>query len=320
MNNLSIMADIGGTNTRVALAQGLTVDPTTIERFKNKDHSGLESVLQKYLSDRPNVRPTAACAAIAGPVKDGHGTLTNLDWTVDKSLLASATGASTTSVINDLQAQGHALEHLPDDKTRLIKSGAIADSHAARLVVGVGTGFNAAAVYRTDTETLVPPAESGHTDLATPNNEMRSFALHFEQANGFCSVEDMLSGRGLSHIYSWLSNEEKDPAAIMAAHNSGTDATSSKAVGVFTRALGATCGNLALNVLPFGGIYLVGGVSLAVSPYLQEFGFNEAFCAKGRFGDFMTQFSIRVVEDDYAALTGMAALLHEIQNGPIQRA
>ena len=107
---LSIMADIGGTNTRVALAHGLTVDPSSIERFKNKNHDGLESVLRKYMSDRSDVRPTAACAAIAGPVNDGHGTLTNLNWTVDKALLASVTGATTTSVINDLQAQGHALD------------------------------------------------------------------------------------------------------------------------------------------------------------------------------------------------------------------
>lgn len=313
-SSVSIMADIGGTNTRVALATGARVDDSSIQRFKNADHSGLEDVLSKYLKSRPTVSPSAACAAIAGPVANGRGKLTNLDWDVDNALLKRVTGAETTSVINDLQAQGHALDHLPSAKTRTIEPGMAASATAAKLIVGVGTGFNAAAVFHSDSETIVPPAEAGHGDLPTPNHEMASFAKHFTDQNGFCSVEDMISGRGLGFVYQWLSGSNKSPADIMASHRDGSDLKSSQAVETFCRALGAVCGNLALNILPFGGIYLVGGVSLAVSPFLKDSGFIEAFRAKGRFTEFMAQFPIHVVEDDYAALTGMAAFLDEIQN------
>ena len=263
-NDVSIMADIGGTNTRIALATGTHVQPDSIQRFKNVEYSGLEAVLSEYLSTRPGVSPSAACAAIAGPVKNGFGTLTNLDWSVDKELLHRATSAKITSVINDLQAQGHALEHLPEGRTKTIATAQTSDAYAARLVVGVGTGFNAAAVYRTGVETLAPPAEAGHIDLPTPNTEMRAFADYFTDQNGFCSVEDMISGRGLSHIYRWLIEAEKSPADIMESHQNGSDAKASETVAIFSRALGSVCGNLALNVLPFGGIYLVGGVSLSL--------------------------------------------------------
>ena len=64
--------------------------------------------------------------------------------------------------------------------------------------------------------------------------------------------------------------------------------------------------------LPFGGVYLIGGVSRALAPYLMQLGFAEAFANKGRFGPFMAQFGVSVVEDDFAALTGCAQALIEL--------
>ena len=51
------------------------------------------------------------------------------------------------------------------------------------------------------------------------------------------------------------------------------------------------------------------GVSRAMIPYFDEFGFEAAFRDKGRFAGFMGNFGVDVVEDDFAALTGMAAHL-----------
>ena len=324
-DSLSIMADIGGTNTRVALARNLEILTDSICRYKNAEYSGLEVIFAKYLADHPDVKPDAASAAIAGPVRDGKGTLTNLDWTIDRELLRRATGATTVSVINDLQAQGHAVEHLTDDKVEHIQNGNIVDAHAARLVVGVGTGFNAAPVFRTDNMTLIPPAECGHVDLPTPYDDQKRFASDFASKNGFCSVEDALSGRGLTHIYSWIAKEagsvrRKTAPEIMSACEDNSDSLAMDTIQFFSRALGTVCGNLALSLLPFGGIYLVGGVARAVTPYLKDNGFVESFQDKGRFSEFSKQFPVYVVDDDYAALTGMAALLHELRNGPPQRA
>ena len=68
-------------------------------------------------------------------------------------------------------------------------------------------------------------------------------------------------------------------------------------------------GNLSLIHLPFGGVYLSGGVARAFKPYLDQFGFDTAFRDKGRFAGFMSNFTVHVIEDDYAALTGCAAHL-----------
>ena len=81
---------------------------------------------------------------------------------------------------------------------------------------------------------------------------------------------------------------------------------------MFTRILGTVSGNLALVHLPFGGVYLVGGVARHVAPFLEPFGFVDAFRDKGRFAGFMQNFAVTVVEDDYAALTGAAAHLRDL--------
>jgi glucokinase len=42
-------------------------------------------------------------------VRDGVVQLTNLDWRIDRSVLASVLTAENSAVLNDLQAQGHAI-------------------------------------------------------------------------------------------------------------------------------------------------------------------------------------------------------------------
>jgi glucokinase len=78
------------------------------------------------------------------------------------------------------------------------------------------------------------------------------------------------------------------------------------AVRAFARLLGTVAGDQALINLPYGGIYLIGGVTRALTPWLARFGFTEAFRDKGRFAPLMEQFSVTTVEDDYAALHGLA--------------
>ena len=79
--------------------------------------------------------------------------------------------------------------------------------------------------------------------------------------------------------------------------------------------MGTVMGDLALIHLPFGGIYLIGGMARAITPWLGPLGFAEAFRGKGRFTDFMGQFGVAVVQDDYAALTGCASHLGHLPIG-----
>lgn len=312
----ALVADLGGTNTRVALTQGSMVRTETIKRFRNAEHPDLLSVLRTYMADQ-GVVPDAACVAMAGPVRDGVGELTNLNWTVDRASVAAATGATTVAVLNDLQAQGHALDHLAPDVLQTILPGHRASDQAARLVIGVGTGMNAAAVYRLDDRTLVPPSEAGHVSLPAQNADELRLLDWIAKKHGTPGFEDVLSGRGFERVYEWLCDEAGvdaplDASGIMQAVNDGSNKLAEEAARVFIRMMGRAAGNLALVHLPFGGIYLIGGVARHFAPHLERLGFRDAFNDKGRFSDFMVQFPVHLVDDDYAALTGSAAHLMEL--------
>lgn len=313
-NKYSLVADIGGTNTRVALADGCHIVPGTIRRYSNDAYAGLEQVLTQYITDEHDVNPKAACVAVAGPVRDGRATMTNLNWTIDKDTLIRATQAETVAILNDLQAQGHALGFLDQKNIRNIIPGAQAHEHAAKLVIGVGTGFNAAPVFDTEHGRLVTPSESGHANLPLRNEADFRLSEFVGDAHGFPAIEEVLSGRGIENLYAFLGAEAGDfkrakAKDIMQACGEGTDPRAAEAARIFTQFLGTVAGNLALIQLPFGGIYLVGGVSRAFAPFLDRFEFSAAFRDKGRFAGFMDNFPVSVIEDDYAALTGSAAHL-----------
>ena len=320
-NSYNLVADIGGTNTRIALAQGETILSATVRRYRNADFTGLEPVIRRYMTDEGNVDPAGACIAVAGPVRDGRAAMTNLDWTIDTATLARATRSERVAILNDLQAQGHALGHIPAENLREVLSGAPASPDATCLVVGVGTGFNAAPVFSTPRGRIVTASESGHANLPIRTEQELRLCQYVSTAHGFPAVEDVLSGRGLERVYAFLGEEAGDPKDksahdLMTSLADGSDPRAAEAARLFTRLLGTVAGNLSLIQLPFGGLFLAGGVARAVGPYLAQFGFAEAFRDKGRFSGFMGNFAVTIIEDDYAALTGCANFLREGDGAP----
>ncbi|GFE64243.1 glucokinase [Litoreibacter roseus] len=313
-NTYSLVADIGGTNTRVALADGRQLLTETVTRYRNAEFPGLETVLRKFLADHDDVDCKGACVAIAGPVKDGRGELTNLNWEIDETTISRAAKADNVRLLNDLQAQGHSIGHLAHGSVTQLLEGHDSPPEATKLVIGVGTGFNIAPVFETPAGRLVTPSESGHANLPIRSEAELRLIRYFETAHGFPAVEDMLSGRGLERVYTWLCTEggapaEKNAQTIVADFESGSDPRAVEAARMFVRMLGTVAGNLTLIQLPFGGVYFAGGVARAFTPHFASLGFAEAFRDKGRFSGFMQNFSVHVIEDDYAALTGCATCL-----------
>lgn len=309
-----LVADIGGTNTRVALARGGRVDRATIRRFANSAYPGIGPVLRDFLADAGAPACAAACIAAAGPVDDGVATLTNLDWTIDAGAVTRDTGLTRVAVVNDLQAQGHALGHLAEGSLRPLVAARAQRPSRVKLAIGVGTGFNAAPVHETPAGRLVIASECGHMSLPVRREDDLRLVRFVEAAHGFAGIEDVLSGRGLERLHAFHARDagRADAAgasAIMAAMAAGDDPVATATGRDFVRLLGTVAGDLALTHLPFGGIYLIGGVARAFTPFYDRFGLADAFRAKGRFSGFMDAFPVAIVEDDYAALEGCVQYL-----------
>jgi len=313
-NCYTLVADVGGTNTRVALARSGRVETGTVRRYANAGQRGLAEVIATYLAEQGGVDCAGACVAVAGPVDRGVGRLTNLDWQIDSDTLARATRAESVAVLNDLQAQGHALGHIDPANLRPVIDGTPRPD-GPRLVIGVGTGFNSAPVHAMAAGRLVAASECGHASLPVRTESDLRLLRFVETAHGFPGVEDVLSGRGLERLFAFTAAEAGDPRTRTAAEimaGMGTDPLAEATGRAFVRLLGTVAGDLALIHLPYGGLSLVGGVARAFGPWLAPFGFAEAFADKGRFSDFMRAFTVDLVEDDYAALTGCALYLDRL--------
>lgn len=319
-SDILLVADIGGTNTRVALVEAAQLKTASIRRYRNVDYPGIEPILRSYLAEAGLKGCAGACVAAAGPVRDGVAELTNLDWKMSETSIAGAVGARVVALLNDLQAPGHALATLPAASLRRIFAGPDAGPAATRLVMNVGTGFNAVPVHTLASGRIVPASECGHVSLPVRRADELSLLAHIEAEHGFPSVEDVLSGRGLELVDRWAGAADgagfpATPRAntdITEAALSGTDARAGKAAEMFVRLTAVVAGNLALTHLPFGGIYLTGGVIRHFAPHLTRFGFEQAYLDKGRFSQMMRDFPVWAIEDDYAPLYGCAAHLRHL--------
>jgi len=107
---LRLVADIGGTNARFALARadGTLREPRTLA---TRRYASLDEAASDYLR-AVSTRPREACVAVAGPVSGDLVRLTNHRWEFSITATRAALGLTTLRVINDFEAIALALPAL----------------------------------------------------------------------------------------------------------------------------------------------------------------------------------------------------------------
>ncbi len=310
MTNLWVLADVGGTNTRVGVSSAQDRGIKALQSFRNSEYPGFAELLADYIKETKIGTPRAICAGVAGPVRNGNAQLTNRDWFIDSTALSATTGARRVALLNDLQAQGYALNDLNPSLVSPISYGTVADSKATRMVIGLGTGSNVAVVHDTPDGLFVPPAESGHASLPYASGELAKLIEHLGSIHPHRPMEAALSGPGLTNIHHWVSGDTLAPEEIISAYLEG-DAAASTSLGHFVHLLGQVVGDLSLAHLPMGGVYFIGGLARAVAPHLQTLGFRDAFCAKGPYTPILQDIPLSLIRDDNAAVLGCSRYLRQ---------
>lgn len=303
-----LLGDIGGTHARFALADNGVLRPGSIRRFETAGHPELAPLVADYLRQVAAPECDGVCLAVAGPVHKDRVQMTNLDRELTRETLAGLAGTDRVFFLNDLQAQGHALPVLAERHLRLLRPGASFIPGATRLVVGIGTGLNAAAVLPVADGVLVPPSEAGHGPLPQHDDEERALARWLQARHGLAIAEEALAARGLAAIHEFRGQPPATPEALVDAIATG--AAQARATGaLYARLLGRFLAGLALIHLPFGGICLSGGLARALAPHLPDLGLEQGLAATGRYTGLLRDVAIWLVEDDHAALAGCAAFL-----------
>jgi glucokinase len=211
------------------------------------------------------------------------------------------------------------LGHIPAANLRRVVEGPVKPG-APMLVVGLGTGVNAAPVHPGPQGRVVPPSECGHVNMPIRTEEDFQLArfiearLRTEGEAPHAGVEEVLAGRGLANLHAFAAFAAGHPASLTSAEvltaAATGDPTAIHAARLYVHILAQMLADLALIHLPYGGIYLIGGMSRAMTPHMASFGLGPRFRELRRVDLLQRDFSITVVEDDYAALTGCAAYLN----------
>ncbi|MDJ0512928.1 MAG: glucokinase [Methyloceanibacter sp.] len=307
----ALVADIGGTNARFAIADLKTLRLRDIRTFPTAEHATLADAMRAYLKDAPQ-QVAHAGLAVAGPVREDTVKFTNAAWTFKQSTLAHDAGLDAAYVFNDFEAQAYALPVLNDDELYPLGGGAGVEN-APKVVLGPGTGLGVAGLVWTPAAWIPVPGEGGHQTFPAENQRELAVIERMRKGLERLSVERALSGPGLADIYKAIaqsqgfSDAERSPAEVERMAISGEDGTAVEALDFFVRWLGRFAGDMALAFGARGGVYIGGGIAPKMLPRLEEADFREEFERKGRMKPYVEAIPIRVIVSDYPGLKGAAA-------------
>jgi glucokinase len=332
-----LAGDIGGTKTILRLVKTDSPHHPEFEQlFNSQAYPDLVPIFEQFIDNArthlgQEIQPQAACLAIAGPVMDRASFLPNLGWHLASDRLQQALKIPQIELINDFTAVGYGIPHLPATDLQTLQIGKFQE-FAPKAIIGAGTGLGEGFLIHNGKEYQAIATEGGHGDFAARSVREFEFLQYLctQQQVDRISYDRVISGRGIVAIYQflrdtanlsenpeiasvvkeWEQQTEKlaDPAALIsAAAIAKTDPLSQTTMEIFISAYGAEAGNLALKILPFGGLYIAGGIAAKNLPLLQDGLFLAGFAHKGRMKDILGTIPIQVVLNPQVGLIGAAA-------------
>ncbi|MEH3144097.1 MAG: glucokinase [Methylobacterium frigidaeris] len=315
-----LLGDIGGTNARFAVQEGPESEPVVLDHERTADHPDPSAAIRAALAKGGGTAaPRSAILAVAARVDGPAVQLTNAHWVIEGERIGRDLGLARCTIVNDyvpVAAGAAGLDPAGADRSVLEPIGSpCAPGRGARLVLGPGTGFGAAALVPYGRQLAIVSTEAGHTDLGPCDEEEAAFWPGIARIEDRVTVEALLSGPGLVRLHAALRRaqggpEETDPAEITARGLDG-EPLARAALERFATLLGRVCGNLALTFLATGGVYIGGGIAPRILPVLQAGGFRRAFEAKAPFRAMMEEIPTCVITIADPAFSGLSALARE---------
>ncbi len=286
----TLIADIGGTNTRFALVTN-GGNPQNVHVIEGDSVPDLETAIARYLAIL-DIKPANAVLAVAAPVDSDEITMTNRAWRFRLSALKARFGFSDIRGINDFEAVAWALLRLsPNDLRPLGPLGP--RPGGVKVALGPGTGLGVSALVP-----LTPQSEFGQ-DHAPDNKSDHWYAVasqgghasfgpgardefpvfdRLHATHGWVKGETILSGPGLKRLFTAMHPDlppRTSPAIVQDAI--AGDAPALAVTQLFVRLLGRLCGDLALMFKASGGVYIAGGLGTGLGPLFDVAAFRAAF-------------------------------------------
>jgi glucokinase len=314
---LLLVADIGGTNGRLAIASqdelGGEVSLAHLRAFENDSFENLEALLTHYLDGIPGALPESASLAVAGPNDGRRGYMINRDWEIKADAIEASCGLQRVQLVNDFAALAAAVPGLAADDVSTVHPGEA--GLGPRAVIGPGTGFGVAQlVAGADDAPLVISTEGGHMALAPGNALEQELWSYLQSRVDYICVETVLSGQGLVRLQQFLSERADQPAAEITASTitghalAGSDPHCVASVQLFLGILGGAIGDIVLAQGATGGVYLGGGMLPRIAALIPDSELVPRFLAKGPLQAYLSRIPIHLITAEHVALKGAARL------------
>jgi glucokinase len=319
-----LAGDIGGTKTILALyspKDGVEAGALVRKRYRSADYEALEDIIEEFLNEAD--LPVAASIGVAGPVAEQKSQITNLPWHIDAEAIARRFSIGQVQLVNDLEAIASAVPYFTSEDLHTLHEG-VAEPHGTIAVIAPGTGLGAAFLVWTGSQYRALASEGGHAAFS-PHTDLEIELLQFlKRRYRHVSFERLCSGKHLPNIYEflrdckaypepdWLKDalskaDDRTPVIVTAALENKADICTAT-LDMFVAILGTAISNMAITILPKGGIYLGGGIPPRILDRLEQPDFIRAVAHKGRFFEMTSNIPVTVIMRPGAALLGAARI------------
>jgi glucokinase len=320
----ALLADVGGTNARFALARldasaSLCLD--SVQQYPVADFASLADAAAHYLA-RTGLHGADLASgvfAVAGRVDGDQARITNSPWVIERAATRAALGLPRLRLVNDFAAQAMCTQLLgADDVVAIGDAGPLPAPARSRTqaIIGPGTGLGVSTLIVRDGRAVALETEGGHVSFAPGDAEEVALLGRLHARFGRVSNERLVSGSGLVNLHQALAalrGVDADlarPEDITAGARAG-DALCRAALDRFCAVFGAIAGDLVLTLGAWDGVFLTGGLVPKLLPELQASAFRARFEAKGRFAPAMAQVATYAVVHPQPGLLGAAAFALE---------
>ncbi|MFV0478686.1 MAG: glucokinase [Parahaliea sp.] len=307
-----LVADVGGTYSRLALFEYDSGTFRQLIRYNNRNFTSLQTLLKQWLANLNEPPPKEACIAIAAHLKSDRITMANCQWSFSRREFAGQFGFTALHWLNDFESNAWALPHLNKTDIETLRGHPTKNS-ATLAVLGPGTGLGGASIHRlADAATTVITSEIGHCGMAPgTDEEVELFRLLLRQQRNI-HAELLLSGPGLQRLYQALATVRgltvppRSAEAISANALSAQDTLCRDTLSTFCGLLGSVSGDFILSTSAYGGLYLAGGIIPSIADFLYQSSYFERLQAKGFMATTLEKVAVAIIRTTYPGLTGAA--------------
>lgn len=310
------------------------------EVLKPWSYNSIESLLKTFLKPYEGTDKYPRYAVLGIPGAIVNNTMLELvnipNWKrTNGDQLAKQLKLKKLIFLNDFVCNGYGIQaKLKEGKDYIKLNNNKENSKDKRLVIGPGTGLGVCYLIKNDYEKYynIYASEGGHIDFA-PKNQIQFQYLEFLQKYfGIqnISAEKACSGPALIPIYKYLqgvykntqvdSDLAKAVSKISSASSSvevnlvndeivtkglnGNCALSRLVLEFFVELLGNISGNMSVYTLPYGGIYIVGGLSATIQKIYKSGIFQKALMSRGEQNQLLKDIPIILILENNLGMIG----------------